>query len=292
MQPRKVASDATGRGVATNLRARCSRGDIRGFLLSPLAASRDSGRQSARRRETAGAKFPRPLVREAASGGSQPRERRNVVNLFTDPPRKRCKTLHYVASPDEHRGAEYERGADALRWCRAYHASALFLRASATPRLPSVFPERVRVSCMGKFSRTANAWPGGWLRNLRFSIFRKSSCAFDAPIAQCATYGPQIIPARCRRLAPSPGTPGEGRGEGDFERRETSAGRNHPHPNLLPEYRAKGPEGRLTADRTASFEYPGTRSSSVGPGGVVRRADPTSTRSSGRCRWLRRSGSR
>ena len=53
-------------------------------------------------------------------------------------------------------------------------------------------------------------------------------------------------------LAPSPGTPGEGWGEGDFERRESSAVQNHPHPNLLPfgsepqgrrpEYREKEPE--------------------------------------------------
>ncbi|HSV14503.1 MAG TPA: DNA mismatch repair endonuclease MutL, partial [Tepidisphaeraceae bacterium] len=43
-------------------------------------------------------------------------------------------------------------------------------------------------------------------------------------------------------LSPSPGTPGEGRGEGDFERRSTFEIPNHPHPNPLPEYRARGPE--------------------------------------------------
>jgi branched-chain amino acid transport system ATP-binding protein len=56
------------------------------------------------------------------------------------------------------------------------------------------------------------------------------------------------------RAAPSPGTPGEGRGEGDLERkksldisqegssptRESFYVRNHPHPNPLPEYRERG----------------------------------------------------
>jgi membrane-associated phospholipid phosphatase len=45
---------------------------------------------------------------------------------------------------------------------------------------------------------------------------------------------------RATGLTPSPGTPGEGWGEGDFERRTVSAVRNHPHPNLLPGYREKG----------------------------------------------------
>ena len=43
-------------------------------------------------------------------------------------------------------------------------------------------------------------------------------------------------------LAPSPGTPGEGRGEGDFERKGPLDYRNHPHPNPLPGYRERGPE--------------------------------------------------
>jgi PAS domain S-box-containing protein len=41
-------------------------------------------------------------------------------------------------------------------------------------------------------------------------------------------------------LAPSPGTPGEGRGEGDFERKAALDIPNHPHPNPLPEYRERG----------------------------------------------------
>ena len=55
------------------------------------------------------------------------------------------------------------------------------------------------------------------------------------------------------RHAPSLGTPGEGRGEGDLERKwsfvmpknafakpECPYVRNHPHPNPLPEYRERG----------------------------------------------------
>ena len=43
-------------------------------------------------------------------------------------------------------------------------------------------------------------------------------------------------------LSPSPGTPGEGRGEGDLGRRTASDKPSHPHPNPLPEYRERGPE--------------------------------------------------
>ncbi|HSV12746.1 MAG TPA: DUF748 domain-containing protein, partial [Tepidisphaeraceae bacterium] len=45
---------------------------------------------------------------------------------------------------------------------------------------------------------------------------------------------------RVRALTSSPGTPGGGRGEGDFERRTVLEISNHPSP--LPEYRARGPE--------------------------------------------------
>ena len=43
-------------------------------------------------------------------------------------------------------------------------------------------------------------------------------------------------------LSPSTGTPGEGRGEGAFSIRSGSDNRNHPHPNLLPESRERGPD--------------------------------------------------
>src|SRR3954454_11073106 len=48
----------------------------------------------------------------------------------------------------------------------------------------------------------------------------------------------ELFPRNC--LTPSPGTPGEGRGEGDFERRTTFEARNHPNP--LPAYRERGPD--------------------------------------------------
>ena len=47
------------------------------------------------------------------------------------------------------------------------------------------------------------------------------------------------------RLVPSTGTPGEDRGEGDFDRRASFYAQNHPHPNPLPEYRERGQELQL-----------------------------------------------
>lgn len=47
-----------------------------------------------------------------------------------------------------------------------------------------------------------------------------------------------------RALPPSPGTPGEGWDEGDFERRMPLVLWNLPHPDRLPTYREKGPESR------------------------------------------------
>jgi hypothetical protein len=47
-----------------------------------------------------------------------------------------------------------------------------------------------------------------------------------------------------QRMTPSPGTPGEGRGEGSTSNFEDRFGsRQNPHPNPLPEYRARGSEG-------------------------------------------------
>jgi ferrous iron transport protein B len=48
-------------------------------------------------------------------------------------------------------------------------------------------------------------------------------------------------------LSPSPGTPGEGRGEGDFERKTSLPIPNHPH--LLPTYWEMGPERFAIAER-------------------------------------------
>jgi RHH-type proline utilization regulon transcriptional repressor/proline dehydrogenase/delta 1-pyrroline-5-carboxylate dehydrogenase len=45
---------------------------------------------------------------------------------------------------------------------------------------------------------------------------------------------------RAAAFSPSPGTPGEGRGEGDIERKAAPEIPNHPHPRTLPEYRERG----------------------------------------------------
>ncbi len=48
-------------------------------------------------------------------------------------------------------------------------------------------------------------------------------------------------------LSPSPGSPGEGGGEGDLERKTSFEIQNHPNP--LPDYRERGPEKRSIAER-------------------------------------------
>ena len=86
-------------------------------------------------------------------------------------------------------------------------------------------------------AKITHSYPHDW-RSKTPIIFRATEqwfVAMDKPFA----------------LAPSPGTPGEGRGEGDLERAERSSavappdGQNHPHPNPLPEYRERGPEKSL-----------------------------------------------
>jgi hypothetical protein len=57
------------------------------------------------------------------------------------------------------------------------------------------------------------------------------------PAAGAAVVGLLMI---C--IAPSPGTPGDGRGEGGFEPDVVLKSSIHPHPNPLPEYRERGPD--------------------------------------------------
>ncbi len=59
--------------------------------------------------------------------------------------------------------------------------------------------------------------------------------------ARFALSNLQTIPT----LSPSPGTRGEGRGEGEFERSATLNKQTAPHPNPLPGYRERGSEGAL-----------------------------------------------
>jgi 4-amino-4-deoxy-L-arabinose transferase-like glycosyltransferase len=60
------------------------------------------------------------------------------------------------------------------------------------------------------------------------------------PFIAGLTVAAMVYAIRVKR-SPSPGTPGEGRGEGDFERITGLDTSNHPHPNPLPEYRERGP---------------------------------------------------
>jgi flagellar biogenesis protein FliO len=51
-----------------------------------------------------------------------------------------------------------------------------------------------------------------------------------------------FAPGSARKRTSSPGTPGEGRGEGDFEPQAAFEIRKHTNPNPLPEYRERGAE--------------------------------------------------
>src|SRR4051812_34874574 len=59
----------------------------------------------------------------------------------------------------------------------------------------------------------------------------------EVPVAAAPQIGRAPRPS-----APSPGPPGEGGGEGDFDHRTDIEIPNHPLPNPLPAYRARGPE--------------------------------------------------
>jgi lysophospholipase L1-like esterase len=62
-----------------------------------------------------------------------------------------------------------------------------------------------------------------------------------------AVIADAIIAVLTMVLTPSPGTPGEGRGERAFGDRTAFAIRNHPHPGPLPEYRERGPSASKSA---------------------------------------------
>jgi hypothetical protein len=69
-----------------------------------------------------------------------------------------------------------------------------------------------------------------------------------------------MLPYLYTTLVPSPGTPGEGQidkvwGEGDFELREVSDSRNHPHPDPLPEYREREKYGPAWKEKPEDRNY-------------------------------------
>ena len=97
------------------------------------------------------------------------------------------------------------------------------------PAEPSAWGDQFR-----KWLADGNAGTMGWLE-------KRVNERLDP-----ATYFPGVKSVVCvamnyyTNLAPSPGTPGEGRGEGDFERRTITDILNHPHSNPLPGYRERG----------------------------------------------------
>jgi hypothetical protein len=87
---------------------------------------------------------------------------------------------------------------------------------------------------MGSYSET------GWWYYYPLVMLFKTPIATLVAIAISAVV--LLLPKAGRRLAPSPGTPGEGGGEGDFRAPAALDVQNHPHPYPLPEYRERGPE--------------------------------------------------
>src|SRR5688572_16238476 len=55
-------------------------------------------------------------------------------------------------------------------------------------------------------------------------------------------------------LPPSPGTPGEGRGEGASGVKSRTAPATSPHPNPLPEYRERGQDGTAPTDIASNID--------------------------------------
>ena len=65
------------------------------------------------------------------------------------------------------------------------------------------------------------------------------------------------------RLVPSPGIPGEGQGEGDFELSTTFAVQNHPHPRPLPGVPGEG--GALSLIYSVRWNVSRTYASNLSP---------------------------
>ena len=125
-----------------------------------------------------------------------------------------------------------------------------------------------------------------------FSVYR-SYIDHDGPSAADINYIDQAIAGAVRRNpgtepsifkfirdtlldegklpTPSPGTPGEGGGEGVFEHRKSPDIPNHPHP--LPEYRERGQED----PSPTSFPSPSPGTPGEGWGGGRRKSEPAPT---------------
>jgi 5-methyltetrahydrofolate--homocysteine methyltransferase len=121
--------------------------------------------------------------------------------------------------------------------------------AAAWPRLVSALPNAglpIMVDGKSHFPMGPADFTKGMMRFVQdFGVNIVGGCCGTMPEhlgMLCDALG--IGTARVGRgLAPSPGTPGEGRGEGDLGRPKSLDQQNHPHPNPLPEYRERGPEG-------------------------------------------------
>ncbi len=134
--------------------------------------------------------------------------------------------------------------------------------ADVPAQVPYLFPDPADVQRWG--SRFADQPPGlrvglVWAGQSSHQKDRHRSLTladFDrfAEVQGVRFYSLQVGAASGRaKLTPSPGTPGEGWGEGDFEGQSNLGTPNHPHPNPLPEYRERGPEKMDLVDWTADL---------------------------------------
>jgi hypothetical protein len=76
-------------------------------------------------------------------------------------------------------------------------------------------------------------------------------------------------------VSPSPGTPGQGGGEGGIDRRTISDTRNHPHPDPFPEYRERELERNKPNDSALVIPIPPEDPAGDAPSDAVQKQDAT-----------------
>jgi hypothetical protein len=93
-------------------------------------------------------------------------------------------------------------------------------------------------------SQTVEQGTSGWRGNTP-AFLGSQIGAVNPALAVVMAFAVFFALRNMRRPSPSPGTPGEGRGEGDFRPPTTFDTRNQPHPNPLPVCRERGPDAAL-----------------------------------------------
>jgi nucleoside phosphorylase len=108
----------------------------------------------------------------------------------------------------------------------AMEAKAIASELARTPVVEGMGPHVIGIQ--------ARRWDSGLLKNAEGIILAGLGGALDSDLA----IGDVVVESLNFPLFPSPGTPGEGQGEG-----LSAAPKNAPHPNPLPAYRERGMRG-------------------------------------------------